>query len=62
MLKSAGMTPREVDLLKEIAELKRLREAVLEEKKKREIEKQIRQNRERKKQKVRIGRFCTSIF
>lgn len=48
--------------MKEIAELKRLREAVLEEKKKREIEKQIRQNRERKKQKVRIGRFCTSIF
>jgi len=43
VLKSAGMTPREVDLLKEIAELKQLLEAILDEKKKQEINKQIRQ-------------------
>ena len=43
VLKTAGMTSREVDLLKEIAELKQVLEAVLDEKKKQEIEKQIRQ-------------------
>lgn len=43
VLKSAGMTPREVDLLREIAELKQVLEAVLDEKKQREIAKQIRQ-------------------
>ena len=36
------MTPREVDLLKEIAELKQVLEAVVDEQKKQEIEKQIR--------------------
>jgi hypothetical protein len=43
ILKNAGMNSREVDLLKEIAELKQVRSAVLDEKKKtgigREIEK-----------------------
>ena len=43
VLKNAGMTSREVDLLKEIAELKQILAAVLDEKKKQEIEKQIRQ-------------------
>ena len=43
VLKSAGMTPREVDLLKEIAELKQVQAAVLDQKKKQEIEKQIQQ-------------------
>lgn len=43
ILKNAGMTSREVDLLKEIAELKQVREALLEEKKKREIDRQIRE-------------------
>ncbi|RPJ21880.1 MAG: DUF1992 domain-containing protein [Chloroflexi bacterium] len=43
VLKGAGMTSREVDLLKEIAELKQILEAVLDERKKQEIEKQIRQ-------------------
>ena len=43
VLKNAGMTSREVDLLKEIAELKQVREALLDEKKKQEIDKQIRQ-------------------
>ena len=43
VLKSAGMTPREVDLLKEIAELKQVLAAVLDEEKKQEIEKQIQQ-------------------
>ena len=41
VLKSAGMTSREVDLLKEIAELKQVLDAVLDEKKKQEIRKQI---------------------
>lgn len=41
VLKSAGMTSREVDLLKEIAELKQVLVAVLDEKKKQEITKQI---------------------
>jgi hypothetical protein len=61
VLKNAGMTSREVDLLKEIAELKQGLEAVFDEKKKQEIGKQIqqkqvefslrmeRQKRERKK-------------
>ena len=43
VLKSAGMTPHEVDLLKEIADLKQVQAAVLEEKKKQAIEKQIQQ-------------------
>ncbi len=43
MLKNAGFTPREVDLLKEIAELKKILAAVLDEKKKEEIQKQINQ-------------------
>lgn len=43
VLKNAGMTAREVDLLKEIAELKQVLEAVLDEQKKQEIGKQIRQ-------------------
>ena len=43
VLKSAGMTPREVDLLKEIAELKQVLAAVLDEKKKRELERQLQQ-------------------
>ena len=43
VLKSAGMTPREVDLLKEIAELKQIRAALVDEKKKQEIGKQIQQ-------------------
>jgi hypothetical protein len=41
LLKNAGMAPREVDLLKEIAELKQILPAVLDEKKKQEIQKQI---------------------
>ncbi|RPJ26470.1 MAG: DUF1992 domain-containing protein [Chloroflexi bacterium] len=44
VLKNAGMTSREVDLLKEIAELKQVLEAVLDEKKKQEIGRQIRQH------------------
>lgn len=43
MLKGAGMTSREVDLLKEIAQLKQILAAILDEQKKREIEKQIQQ-------------------
>ncbi len=43
VLKNAGMTAHEADLLKEIAELKQVLEAVLDEKKKQEITKQIRQ-------------------
>ncbi|HEY3476704.1 MAG TPA: DUF1992 domain-containing protein [Anaerolineales bacterium] len=43
VLKSAGMTSREVDLLKEIAELKHVLAALLDEKKKQEIERQIQQ-------------------
>ena len=43
LLKNAGMTSREVDLLKEIAELKHLLAAVLDKKKKQELEKQIQQ-------------------
>lgn len=43
ILKNAGMTSREVDLLKEIVELKQLHAALLDEKKKGEIEKQIQQ-------------------
>ena len=41
MLKNAGMAPREVDLLKEIAELRQLLARVVDEKKKAEIQKQI---------------------
>jgi hypothetical protein len=43
VLKNAGMTSREVDLLREIEELKQILAATLDEKKKQEIEKQIRQ-------------------
>jgi hypothetical protein len=43
ILKNAGMTSREVELLKEIAELKQVHAAFLDEKKKQEIEKQIQQ-------------------
>jgi hypothetical protein len=43
ILKNAGMTSREVDLLREIAELKQIHATLLDEKKKREIEKQIQQ-------------------
>ena len=43
VLKNAGMTSREVDLLKEIADLKQILAALLDEKKKQEIEKQIQQ-------------------
>ena len=41
MLKNAGMTSREVDLLKEIAELKQVLAALVDEKKKQGIQKQI---------------------
>jgi hypothetical protein len=43
VLKGAGMTSREVDLLKEIAELKQVLTAVVDEKKRQEIQKQIQQ-------------------
>ena len=43
VLKNAGMTSREVELLKEIAGLKQAVEVVREEKKRKEIERQIRQ-------------------
>jgi len=43
VLKNAGMTSREVDLLKEIAELKQALEAAFDEKKNQEIAKQIRE-------------------
>src|ERR671910_314671 len=43
VLKNAGITPREVDLLKEIAELKQVQAALLEEKKKLDVQKQIQQ-------------------
>ena len=43
VLKNAGMTSREVDLLKEIAELKQIQAALVDEKKQLEIGKQIRQ-------------------
>lgn len=43
VLKNAGMTPREVDLLKEIAELKQILAAIIEDKKKAEINQQIQQ-------------------
>jgi len=43
MLKNAGMTPREVDLLKEVAALKELLAHVVNENKRQEIQKQIRE-------------------
>lgn len=43
LLKNAGMTPREVDLLKEIAELKQILAAMLDETKKQQIQRQIQQ-------------------
>jgi hypothetical protein len=44
VLKNAGFKSREVDLLNEIAELRQILVAVTDEKKKREMEKQIRKN------------------
>ncbi len=41
MLKNAGMAPREVDLLKEIAGLRQILTKVVDEKKKAELQKQI---------------------
>jgi hypothetical protein len=41
VLKNAGMTSREVDLLKEIAELKQILAAVLDDKRREDIQKQI---------------------
>ena len=41
VLKNAGMAPREVDLLKEIAGLRQILPKVMDEKKKQEIQKQI---------------------
>jgi len=41
LLKNAGMAPREVELLREIAELKKVESALLEEKKRAEIRRQI---------------------
>jgi hypothetical protein len=41
LLKNAGMAPREVDLLKEIAQLKQILAALIDEKKKQEIQQQI---------------------
>ena len=43
LLKNAGMVPREVELLKEIAELKQVESALVEEKKREEIRRQIAQ-------------------
>ncbi len=43
VLKNAGMASREVDLLHEIAELKQMQEAVVDEKEKQQIDRQIRQ-------------------
>ena len=43
VLKTAGITSREVDLLREIAELRQAQAAVLDEQRKQELEKQIRQ-------------------
>ncbi len=41
VLKNAGMTSREVELLKEIAELKRVHAALLDEEKKKKIHREI---------------------
>ena len=43
VLKNAGMTSREVELLKEIAELRQILAALLDERKKQQTEKQIQQ-------------------
>ena len=43
VLKNAGMTPPEVQILKEIAELRQIQEAVTDQAKKQEIRKQIEQ-------------------
>jgi hypothetical protein len=43
VLKNAGVTSREVDLLKELAELKQLLAAIMDDKKKQQIEQQIQQ-------------------
>jgi hypothetical protein len=64
VLKGAGMTSREVDLLKEIAALKQLLTARLDEKKKQELRQQIQQKqvefslmmeRQKKHQKGKAG-------
>lgn len=43
ILKNAGMTSREADLLKEIAELKQVHAAMLDEEKKKKLQKEIEQ-------------------
>lgn len=43
ILKNAGMTSREVELLREIAELRQIQAALLDAKKKQEVHKQIQQ-------------------
>ena len=43
VLKNAAMTSREVDLLNEIAQLKQILAAIVDEKKKQDVEQQIRQ-------------------
>ena len=43
ILKDAGMVPREVELLQEIAELKQVHSVLRDVKKKREVQKQIQQ-------------------
>ena len=43
VLKNAGMTSREVELLKEIAELKQIHAAMLDEEKKKKLHKEIEQ-------------------
>ncbi len=43
LLKNAGMAPREVELLKEIAELRKIESALREEKKRAEVRRQIAQ-------------------
>jgi hypothetical protein len=63
VLKNAGMTSREVDLLKEIAELKQIQAAIVDEKRKQEIGKQIQEKQvdfsllmERQKRERRSGK------
>lgn len=41
VLKNAGFAPREVGLLKEIAELKQIQSSLLDEKRKKEVQKEI---------------------
>jgi hypothetical protein len=63
VLKNAGITSREVDLLKEIAELKQIQAAIVDEKRKQEIGKQIQEKQvdfsllmERQKRERRSGK------